>query len=238
MTTHKAEGQTVAEAWSRPDGSSHQGTVLVQAAGADQQSLYVALSRHVGEVRLFAGLDQVEDSQSAYERGPAASDSRRTARGIEAIAEHMGATETNENDRPVHEDLVDAAAAATLARVRARTPRPPTPQEEAAPAPTARTGEALAGDQLLPAMPTTSADRPDSTPPEATSPNERLRQVRRQLATKTRTVPPDSPGDDGDEQSTLLQRARRLRDRAVDRDDQAEQSPASSPERRRRGPSL
>jgi len=148
MTTHKAEGQTVAEAWTRPDGSSHQGTVLVQAAGADQQSLYVALSRHVGQVRMFAGLDQVEDSQSAYERGPAASDSRRTARGIEAIAEHMSATETNENDRPVHEDLVDvdAAAAATLARVRARTPRPTTPQqEETAMAPTARTGEVLAG---------------------------------------------------------------------------------------------
>ena len=149
MTTHKAEGQTVAEAWTRPDGSSHRGTVLVQAAGADQQSLYVALSRHVGEVRMFAGLDQVEGSQSAYERGPAASDSRRTARGIEAIAEHMGATETNENDRPVHEDLVDvdAAAAATLARVRARTPRPTTPQqEEAAMLPTARTGEVLAGE--------------------------------------------------------------------------------------------
>ena len=147
MTTHKAEGQTVAEAWTRPDGSSHRGTVLVQAAGADQQSLYVALSRHVGQVRMFAGLDQVEDSQSAYERGPAATDSRRTARGIEAIAEHMGATETNENDRPVHEDLVDvdAAAAATLALVRARTPRPTTAQEETAMPPTARTGEVLAG---------------------------------------------------------------------------------------------
>src|SRR5664280_1867672 len=113
-----------------------------------QQSLYIALSRHVGQVRLFAGLDQVEDFQSAYERGPAASDSQRTARGIEAIAEHMSATETNENDRPVHEDLVDvdAAAAATLARVRTRTPRPTTTQEEAAMAPTARTGEVLAGE--------------------------------------------------------------------------------------------
>jgi hypothetical protein len=146
MTTHKAEGQTVAEAWTRPDGSSHRGTVLVQAAGADQPSLYVALSRHVGEVRMFAGLDQVEDSQSAYERGPAANANQRTARGVEAIAEHMSATEANENDRPVHEDLVDAAAAVTLARVRARTPRPPTTQEEAAMAPTARTGEVLAGE--------------------------------------------------------------------------------------------
>lgn len=33
MTTHKAEGQTVAQEWTRPDGSSHEGTVLVQAAG-------------------------------------------------------------------------------------------------------------------------------------------------------------------------------------------------------------
>jgi conjugative relaxase-like TrwC/TraI family protein len=156
MTTHKAEGLTVKEAWTRPDGTTQHGTVLVQAAGADLQSLYVALSRHAGEVRMFAGLDQVEDAQSAYERGPADSDSQRIARGVEAIAEHMRTTETNENDRPVHEDLVDvdAAAAATLARVRARTPQQTTPQEEATMPPTARTGEVLAeelraGDVLL-----------------------------------------------------------------------------------------
>ena len=240
MTTHKAEGQTVAQEWTRPDGSSHEGTVLVQAAGADQQSLYVALSRHVGQVRMFAGLEQVEDSQRAYERGPAVSESRRTARGIEAIAEHMSATETNENDRPVHEDLADTAAAATLARLRARTPQTPTHQQEEEDAGLGRatpTGEPAAGDQPQPATPTTSTDRPDGPPPEKVSPNERLRQIRQQLATKTRTAPPEGPDSDGGKQPTLLQRAQRLRDRSVNHDGQPGQSP-SSPEHRRRGPSL
>jgi hypothetical protein len=101
MTTHKAEGLTVGASWTRPDGSTHHGTVLVDPTGADAPGLYVALSRHKGEVRLFAGLAQLEDPQTSYERGPAKTVQVRTQRGMEALDKMMRATESNADDRPV-----------------------------------------------------------------------------------------------------------------------------------------
>jgi hypothetical protein len=105
MTVHKAEGLTVRGAWTRPDGSAHRGTVLVDPTGADTSGLYVAMSRHKDEVHLFAGLDTLEDVQTAYEKGNPATQARVTERGIEAMEDQLRATATNANDQPVLDQM-------------------------------------------------------------------------------------------------------------------------------------
>lgn len=106
MTIHKAEGLTVAGQWDRADGTHQEGTVLVHAPGADNPALYVATSRHKDRMYLFAGLEQVEDPQTTYERGGTPQDAQqRQDRVVAALAATAAASETNANDVPVHTDL-------------------------------------------------------------------------------------------------------------------------------------
>ena len=105
MTVHKAEGLTVKAGWTRPDGSVHRGTVLVDPTGADTAGLYVAMSRHKGEVHVFAGLDALEDARTAYQKGTARTPERVAERGIEAMAEQLRARATNANDEPVLDQM-------------------------------------------------------------------------------------------------------------------------------------
>lgn len=121
MTTHKAEGLTVGGrdgSWTHADGSTQRGTVLVDPTGADNPGLYVALSRHKATVKLYAGLDALEDQQTLYQRGMPKDDYERLQRGIDALAGTMRATETNPNDTPT---LVDRGG------VPAKTPAPTEP---------------------------------------------------------------------------------------------------------------
>jgi hypothetical protein len=105
MTGHKAEGLTVAADWTRPDGVHQGGAVLVHAAGMDEPGLHVATSRHRDRVLIFAGRDQLEDANTAYERGVPATAEARDRRVIAALAEQAAARSPTANDRPVLDEL-------------------------------------------------------------------------------------------------------------------------------------
>ena len=111
MTAHKTEGLTVAADWTAPDGSTQQGSVLVQAAGLDQAGFHVATSRHKGQVHIFAGRDQLEDLPTSTSKEAPTSDAELTSRVRDELAKTAKRTAENINDSNVHEDLGQTPAA-------------------------------------------------------------------------------------------------------------------------------
>jgi hypothetical protein len=110
LTAHKAEGLTVNGAWTRPDGSRNDGTVLVYGPGMDNPGLYVSLSRDKGQAILFAARTELEGDRENLLYGPPATEQALTDRVIAALAEQANATATTANDRPVLVDLGQAPA--------------------------------------------------------------------------------------------------------------------------------
>lgn len=105
MTVHRSQGLTVGDKWNDQHGNTQGGTVL-KFGPSDAASSLVAWTRHTDEVRLYVAREQVEDSYTtARNGGVPGDDAERTRRVVNALAAHARATETNVNDRPVHDDL-------------------------------------------------------------------------------------------------------------------------------------
>jgi len=109
LTTHKAEGMTVDGEWDRPDGTRHQGDVLVWTPGMDAGGQYVSLSRNRGRTVLFGSLDEVEGERERLRFGVPRDQAELTERVLAALAERAAATARCADDRPVLVDLGDAA---------------------------------------------------------------------------------------------------------------------------------
>jgi hypothetical protein len=105
LTAHKAEGATIGAAWTRPDGSRNEGSVLVWAPGLDRAGLYVAASRDRGQALIYGALDVLEGEREQLLYGAPRDQAEITDRAIAALAAHADATADNPNDRPVLADL-------------------------------------------------------------------------------------------------------------------------------------
>ncbi|PRZ34820.1 conjugative relaxase-like TrwC/TraI family protein [Antricoccus suffuscus] len=101
LTAHRAEGLTIKETWTAPDGEQRGGAVLVAAAGGDAATLHVATSRHRENVWIYSSRAEVEDLTRDHERGVPLTDEERIDRVIDAIADRAEASLERNNDVPV-----------------------------------------------------------------------------------------------------------------------------------------
>lgn len=104
ITVHKAEGLTVGQRWTTPDGHPVGGTVLFHIAGADNPAVHVATSRHTHAVYLFAGRDELETHEDLRLLGKATA-ADRIDRVIAKLADHAHTTELHRDDLPVVAEL-------------------------------------------------------------------------------------------------------------------------------------
>lgn len=105
MTVHRSQGLTIRDTWEGQDGQERGGTVL-KYGPSDAASSLVGYSRHTRDVRTYIAREQVEDSYTtAVNGGVPTDDAERVRRVVAGLAAHARATQTNANDRPVHDDL-------------------------------------------------------------------------------------------------------------------------------------
>ncbi|MGD7708104.1 MobF family relaxase [Microlunatus sp. Y2014] len=102
MTTHKAEGLTVAGDWTTPDGEHVEGVVLASLHGMDNPAAYVAASRHKGRFIAYAAREVVETREAAERYAePPETAVDRARRVLDGLVSQARLGETNRNDDPV-----------------------------------------------------------------------------------------------------------------------------------------
>lgn len=105
VTTHKAEGLTVAADWTRADGERQDGTVIASISGMDNPGLYVAGSRHKGKFVAFASDDVLTEATPELNESLPEPQTRAEFEQVARtrLAVRAKRTAENANDKPITE---------------------------------------------------------------------------------------------------------------------------------------